>query len=195
MMHAGLFDDRPRSRELIHIMLAQRAARALSGLMMHGHEYTIDEAAEFAAEWTPRGWMPPDSDTVWGEQHLYLQQPGYGTSYIIGKIEIEKLMAERALARADDFTIKGFLDEFRRRRRHSRLTRPMGADRRRQRDPADAPVADCWRRSGAVSRRAVRRGIGTGYSSRSAGHDRQPGGADGRQKPADQSHDEGVEDA
>ena len=112
MMHAGLFDDRPRSRELIHIMLAQRAARALSGLMMHGHEYTIDEAAEFAAEWTPRGWMPPDSDTVWGEQHLYLQQPGYGTSYIIGKIEIEKLMAERALARADDFTIKGFLDEF-----------------------------------------------------------------------------------
>ena len=56
--------------------------------------------------------MPPDSDTVWGEQHLYLQQPGYGTSYIIGKIEIEKLMAERALARADDFTIKGFLDEF-----------------------------------------------------------------------------------
>ena len=111
-LHAGLFDDRPRSRELIYIMLAQRAARALSGLMMHGHEYTIDEAAEFAAEWTPRGWMPPDSDTVWGEQHLYLQQPGYGTSYIIGKIEIEKLMAEWALAQGDDFTIKGFLDEF-----------------------------------------------------------------------------------
>ena len=28
MMHAGLFDDRPRSRELIWILLVQRAARA-----------------------------------------------------------------------------------------------------------------------------------------------------------------------
>ncbi len=112
LMQAGLFDDRPRARELIYIMLAQRAARALGGLMMHGREYTIDEAAEFASRWTPRGWMPPDSGTVWGEQHLYLSQPGYGTSYLIGKIEIEKLIAERALELGDDFTIKGFMDEF-----------------------------------------------------------------------------------
>ena len=88
------------------------AARALGGLMMHGREYTIDEAVEFASRWTPRGWMPPDSDTVWGEQHLYLRQPGYGTSYIMGKIEIEKLLAERALALGDEFTLKGFMDEF-----------------------------------------------------------------------------------
>ena len=73
MMHAGLFDDRPRSRELIWILLVQRAARALGGLRMHSNEYTIDEAAQFAAKWTPRGWMPEDSDTVYGEQHLYLQ--------------------------------------------------------------------------------------------------------------------------
>ncbi len=41
-----------------------------------------------------------------------MQQPGYGTSYIIGKIEIEQLMAERALQLDDDFTLKGFMDEF-----------------------------------------------------------------------------------
>ena len=79
---------------------------------MHANEYTIEQAAEFASRWTPSGWMPPDSDTVWGEQHLYLQQPGYGTSYIIGKIEIEKLLAERALELGDRFTLKGFMDEF-----------------------------------------------------------------------------------
>jgi hypothetical protein len=110
-MHAGLFDDEPRAREIIYIMLAQRAARAIAGLMMHGHEYTIDEAAAFASKWTPRDWMPPDSNTVWGEQHLYLAQPGYGTSYLIGKILLEQLIAERARELGDAFTIKGFMDE------------------------------------------------------------------------------------
>ena len=112
LMQAGLFDERPRARELIYIMLAQRAARAIGGLMMHGNEYTIEEAAEFAAAWTPRGWMPADSNTVWGEQHLYLAQPGYGTSYLMGKIQIEALMAERAKELGDAFTLRGFMDEF-----------------------------------------------------------------------------------
>ena len=110
-MHAGLFDDEPRSREIIYIMLAQRAARALAGLMMHGQEYDIDEAAAFASKWTPRGWMPADSNTVLGEQHLYLAQPGYGTSYLVGKILLEELMAERALELGDAFTVKGFMDD------------------------------------------------------------------------------------
>ena len=35
MMQAGMFDARPRSRELIYILLAQRAARALGDLRMH----------------------------------------------------------------------------------------------------------------------------------------------------------------
>lgn len=111
LMLAGLFDERPRARELIYIMLAQRAARALAGLMMHGQEFTIEEATAFASEWTPRGWMPPDSNTVWGEQHLYLAQPGYGTSYLMGKIQLEKLIAERARALGDAFTLRGFMDE------------------------------------------------------------------------------------
>ena len=111
LMLAGLLDERPRARELIYIMLAQRAARALAGLMMHGLEYTIEEATEFASAWTPRGWMPPDSNTVWDEQHLYLAQPGYGTSYLMGKIQIEKLLAERARELGDAFTLRGFMDE------------------------------------------------------------------------------------
>jgi hypothetical protein len=111
MMHAGLFDDRPRSRELMLILVAQRAARAIGGLMMHANEWTIDEAVEFASKWTPRGWMPEDGDTVWGEQHFYLTQPGYSTSYLLGKHQIEQLMAERALQLGDEFTLKGFIDE------------------------------------------------------------------------------------
>ena len=110
-MHAGLFDDRPRSRELIWIMLAQRAARALSGLMLHGNEFTMEEAVEHAGKWTPRGWLP-EGELVRFEQQLYLRQPGYGTSYLTGKIQIEELMAEEALQRGDDFTVKGFFNDF-----------------------------------------------------------------------------------
>lgn len=110
-MHAGLFDGRPRSRELVWVMLAQRAARALSGLMLHANEFTMEEAVEHAGRWTPRGWLP-DGDLVRFEQQLYLRQPGYGTSYLTGKVQIEELMAEVALQRGAAFTVKDFFDDF-----------------------------------------------------------------------------------
>ncbi|MEJ2501870.1 MAG: DUF885 family protein [Gemmatimonadota bacterium] len=111
-MHLGLLEDNsPRARELVWIMVAQRAARATSGLMLHGREFDMEEAVDFAGKWTPRGWLP-DGDLVRFEQQLYLRQPGYGTSYLAGKAQIEALMAEVALQRGDDFSIKGFFDDF-----------------------------------------------------------------------------------
>ena len=44
--------------------------------------------------------------------HLYLRQPGYGTSYLSGKIQIEALMGELALQQGPDFTVGGFFDGF-----------------------------------------------------------------------------------
>ncbi len=111
MMNAGLFDDRPRSRELIYILVAQRAARSIAGLMMHANQWTQAEACAFAARWTPRGWMPEDSGTVWGEQDLYLVQPFYGASYLTGKHQLERLMAERAQQLGADYSFKRFMDE------------------------------------------------------------------------------------
>ena len=83
MMHAGMFDARPRTRELIYILLAQRAARALGDLRMHGENASIEEAAAFTSAHTPRGWLRLDGNLVRFEQHLYLQQPGYGISYVV----------------------------------------------------------------------------------------------------------------
>ncbi len=111
MMHAGMFDARPRSRELIYILLAQRAARALGDLKMHGEQAPIETTAAFTATHTPRGWLRLDANLVRFEQHLYLQQPGYGISYVVGKIEAEKLLADRKRQLGDRFTMLQFVDE------------------------------------------------------------------------------------
>jgi len=111
MMHAGLFDNRPQGRELVWILLAQRAARALGGLYQHANMMTHEEATKFADKWTPRGYLPWDGSTIQHEQAFYLRQPAYGTSYVIGKIEVEYMLAEYARQRGDDFTLYQFFDD------------------------------------------------------------------------------------
>ncbi len=111
MMHAGLYDDNPRAREIVWIMLAQRAARGLGSLYVHSNDFTMKEARDFHVAWTPRGWMREDLDLLGFEQQLYLRQPGYGTSYVSGKYLIERLLAERARQLGDRFTLAAFFEE------------------------------------------------------------------------------------
>jgi len=112
MLHAGMFDARPRSRELIWVLLAQRGARALGDLRMHAGEITLEEAAAFTSTHTPRGWLSLAGRLVRAEQHLYLRQPAYGTSYLTGKIQIERLLTDRRRQLGDAFTFKRFMAEF-----------------------------------------------------------------------------------
>ena len=112
MLQAGMFDARPRSRELVYILVAERAARALGDLQMHANRLTLEQASQFASDHTPRGWLTMQGSLVRGEQHLYLQQPAYGTSYVIGKLETDKLIAARRRQLGDAFTMRGFMDEF-----------------------------------------------------------------------------------
>ena len=114
-MHAGLYDDRPRSREIVWIMLAQRAARGLGSLYAHANQMTMAEAGTVHVEWTPRGWMKTEPELLLFEQHLYLRQPGYGTSYITGKYLLERLVADVAKQREErgaSFDLKTFFAEF-----------------------------------------------------------------------------------
>jgi hypothetical protein len=99
LMDAGLYDDLPRGREVVWVMLANRAARGLASLHVQANEMTLAEAGRFHAEWTPRGWSDPRSDLVAFEQLLYLRQPGYGTSYIVGKLQFDRLLTDIAQVR------------------------------------------------------------------------------------------------
>jgi len=93
LMQAGLYDDLPHGRELVWVMLANRAARGLASLRVQANEIGLDEAGRFHAAWTPRGWSDANSRLVGFEQLLYLRQPGYGPSYIVGKAELDHLLA------------------------------------------------------------------------------------------------------
>ncbi len=116
-MHAGLYDDSPRSRELVWIMLAQRAARGLGSLYAHANEMTMEEAGQVHMDWTPRGWMKTEPELLIFEQHLYLRQPGYGTSYVTGKYLLERTLADYAKLseeRGEEFRMKDFFDHLNR---------------------------------------------------------------------------------
>ena len=112
-MQAGLYDDSPRSKEIVYIMIAQRAARGLGSLYAHSNDMTMEEAGGIHSEYTPRGWMKTEKELLIFEQHLYLRQPGYGSSYITGKYLLESALADYARleeSQGKPFITKDFFD-------------------------------------------------------------------------------------
>jgi hypothetical protein len=112
-LDAGMYDDDPRVREMVYILIAQRAARGLGSLYAQANEMTMEEAGGIHSEYTPRGWMKTEKELLLFEQHLYLRQPGYGTSYITGKYLLENAMAEYARSKeaaGEPFLLKDFFD-------------------------------------------------------------------------------------
>jgi uncharacterized protein (DUF885 family) len=96
-------------------MLANRAARGLASLYVQANEMNLKQAGQFHARFTPRGWSDPKSDLVGFEQLLYLRQPGYGASYITGKLQFDHLI-ERAFHQAggegSTFDLAAFFQRF-----------------------------------------------------------------------------------
>lgn len=113
-MHAGLYEDSPRSREIVYIMIAQRAARGLGSLYAQANEMTMVEAGGIHSNFTPRGWMKTEKELLLFEQHLYMRQPGYGSSYITGKYLLEAALADFAKMKeenGEEFQLKDFFDQ------------------------------------------------------------------------------------
>ena len=74
---------------------------------------TMEAAGGVHSEMTPRGWMKTEKELLLFEQHLYMRQPGYGTSYITGKYLLERALADFAREyekRGEEFKLKYFFD-------------------------------------------------------------------------------------
>ena len=96
VMHAGLYDNIAHGKELVWIALANRAARGLASLHVQSNNWDLQRAGRFQSQWTPRHWSDATGKLVGFEQLLYARQPGYGTSYVIGKLQLDHLIARLA---------------------------------------------------------------------------------------------------
>lgn len=112
ILQAGMLEDRPKTREIDYILGAKRAARVLPEIRMQANEWTWQQANESLVARTPK-WMKPGDAVAQFDIELYLRQPGYGIGYYMGKVELEKLLAEVAMQQGEAFDIKAFHDRFR----------------------------------------------------------------------------------
>jgi hypothetical protein len=112
LTHLGLCDDRPRSRELAYVLVSFRAARAAAALKMHSHELDFKGGLGYASKMTSRGYSKPDTFLLWDDLELYIRQPGYGMGYLTGKTQIESLIADYSRVKGDEFSLRGFFDEY-----------------------------------------------------------------------------------
>ena len=119
-LQLGLFDDLPRTRELIYIFGIFRAARTVGDVFMQRNEWSVDETIDYWMEWTPY----LDQNVARGDAELYLRRNRgngraytigalyVGLSYTIGHLQIKQLLADVKQQLGDPFVLKDFHDEF-----------------------------------------------------------------------------------
>jgi uncharacterized protein (DUF885 family) len=101
MLQSGLFDDRPRTREIIYEFMRLRALRVDADVKLARGEYTIEAAARYLAQT-----VPMDEKTAKQEAASFAANPGQAITYQIGKIQILKLIADAKIQLKDKFELR-----------------------------------------------------------------------------------------
>lgn len=105
MMTAGLFDDSPRTREIIWNFMRLRALRVEVDVKLALGEFTIDQGAAYLQKA-----VPMDPKTAHAEASLFASTPGQAISYEIGKLQIYKFLADARVQKGDAFSLRSFHD-------------------------------------------------------------------------------------
>jgi hypothetical protein len=113
LMVAGLYENRPRGKEIVTISSAYRAIRGLADLRMHSNEFSFSEAVDFDVKMCPYGWAIKDGYTIWAHKSNTPLVPGFEMSYTMGKVQLDKLIADRAYQLGGEFDLRQFMDELR----------------------------------------------------------------------------------
>ena len=105
MLQAGLFDDSPRTREIIYSFMRLRALRVEVDVKLALGQFTLDQAAEYLART-----VPMDATTAKEEAAMFASTPGQAITYQIGKLQIMKLLADAREKQGDAFSLRAFHD-------------------------------------------------------------------------------------
>lgn len=105
LLQAGLFDDSPRTREIMYSFLRLRALRVEVDVKLALGLFTIEDAAEYLRTRTPM-----DAETARYEAVFFASTPGQAITYQIGKLQIIKFLAEARQAQGQEFSLRAFHD-------------------------------------------------------------------------------------
>jgi hypothetical protein len=103
LLEAGLFDNSPRSREIIDNMMRLRALRVEVDVKLALGAFTIAQAAEYLQKT-----VPMDSRTAHAEAKFFASTPGQAISYQIGKTQILRFLADARKQQGDKFDLETF---------------------------------------------------------------------------------------
>jgi hypothetical protein len=105
LLQAGLFDDLPRSREIIYNFMRLRAVRVDVDVRLALGELTIDAAADELARR-----VPMDVATAREEASFFASEPGQAITYQVGKLQILSFLSDARRVQGDSFNLRAFHD-------------------------------------------------------------------------------------
>jgi len=105
LLQYGLFDDSPRTWEIIYSFMRLRALRVDVDVNLALGIYTIEDAGKYLASV-----VPMDVATATDEARFFAYNPGQAITYQIGKLQILNLIADAKVLLGDKFNLKDFHD-------------------------------------------------------------------------------------
>lgn len=105
MLQAGLFDDSPRSREIIYNFMRLRALRVEVDVKLALGLYTIPQAADYLAQH-----VPMDRKAAQSEAAAFATVPGQAISYQVGKSQMVGFLADAKITQGSKFNLRSFHD-------------------------------------------------------------------------------------
>jgi uncharacterized protein (DUF885 family) len=105
LLQYGLFDDSPRTKEIIYSFMRLRALRVDVDVNLALGNYTIEDAGKYLASV-----VPMDVVTATDEARFFAYNPGQAITYQIGKLQILNLIADAKVLLGEKFNLKDYHD-------------------------------------------------------------------------------------
>jgi uncharacterized protein (DUF885 family) len=105
LLQYGLFDNSPRTKEIIYSFMRLRALRVDVDVNLALGNYSIEEAGKYLASV-----VPMDIATATDEARFFAYNPGQAITYQIGKLQILNLITDAKVLLGDKFNLKDYHD-------------------------------------------------------------------------------------